>query len=325
MKKILLTIWDDNICEKLEFDSFNDVNNVDFENKKVWIHLTSSIKNEESQKFFNKFNIHSLSVEDFYTESQRPKIDFFSDYIFIHFKNIRLVKSSLIVKRNSVNIIFGNNFLISFSEKEIDFKDINSRFNDIKSRLRKNKTDYLAYAILDLVVDDYFNEVEKFGEFIDNLEDDFAGRATQETLQNTYKFKRQLISFRKHALPLREVVYKLQKNDSSLVDVKTELFFRDIFDHIIQIIENLDTYREITSSMVEMYLSFETNKSNQIMKILTIMSSIFIPLTFIVGVYGMNFEFMPELDWKYGYLYVWALMVGLTSLLILVFKNKKWF
>jgi len=223
------------------------------------------------------------------------------------------------------SLILGNNFVITFQENIGDiFDPLRERIRLNNGRLRKSKTDYLAYAIIDAVVDNYFIILEKLGEKIEYLEDELLSDPSIHTLNQIHQIKRKLITLRRSVWPLREVINRLEREDSSLISETTNIFMRDVYDHTIQVIETLETYRDMVAGMLDTYLSSVSVKMNEVMKLLTIIATIFIPLTYFAGIYGMNFEYMPELKWRWGYFALWGLMLLLAFGMIIYFRRKKW-
>jgi len=229
------------------------------------------------------------------------------------------------IKTEQISLLIGPTFVISFQEKEGDvFNPIRDRIRKAQSRIRKMKADYLAYALIDTIVDHYFVVLEKLGEKIEDIEEALITNPTPETLQNIHTLKRELIFMRKSIWPLREVVNKMERGESSLIDKSIEVYLRDIYDHTIQVVDTIETFRDMVSGMLDIYLSSISNKMNEVMKVLTIIATIFIPLTFIAGIYGMNFKYMPELEWYWGYAVVLILMGLIAFAMVLYFRNKKW-
>jgi len=222
-------------------------------------------------------------------------------------------------------LILGSNFVISFQEREGDvFNPIRERIRSGKGRIRKMGADYLAYTLIDTIVDNYFIIPEKLGERIESIEEELVTDPTPETLQTIHTLKRKLIFLRKSLWPLREVVSGLQRTESTLIHESTDIYLRDVYDHTIQVIDTIETSRDILSGMLDIYLSSVSNRMNQIMKVLTIIATIFMPLTFIAGIYGMNFEFMPELTWPWAYPLVLLVMVVIGISMLIYFRRKKW-
>jgi len=224
-----------------------------------------------------------------------------------------------------VSLVFGEQFVLTFQEREIGILEIiRQRLKSGRGRIRKMKSDYLAYCILDAIIDNYFVILENMDDKIETLEDELIEHPTTETLQNVYKLKRGNIIFRKSVWPLREVINRLQREETDLIKEETKIYIRDLYDHTIQIIDTVENFRDILGGMMDLYLSSISNKMNEIMKVLTIISTIFIPITFIAGVYGMNFLFMPELQSPLGYPITWIVMIIIAIILLFFFKRKKW-
>jgi magnesium transporter len=292
----------------------------------TWLNIDGLHEVEVIEKIGNHFGIHSLVLEDIVHTSQRPKIEDFEDYIFIVLKMLEYDEATDEIMDEQFSLILGKNFVITFQENIGDVFDPlreRIRFNNV--RLRKSKTDYLAYAMIDAVVDNYFIILEKLGERIEYLEDELLSKPTINTLSQIHHLKRKLITLRKSVWPLREVINSLERGDSNLISEAINIFMRDVYDHTIQVIETLETYRDMMAGMLDTYLSSVSNKMNEVMKVLTIIATIFIPLTFFAGIYGMNFDYMPELKWRWGYFAVWGLMVLIGLGMIFYFRRKKWF
>jgi magnesium transporter len=271
------------------------------------------------------YDLHPLILEDIMTTSQRPKMEDLGSAVYIVLKMLELDGRGAAIVTDQLSLVFGKNFVVSFQEKPGDmFDPVRERLRQGKGRLRKMGADYLAYALLDAVVDHYFVVLENLGERVEALEEELVVDPSQETLHKIHALKREMIFLRKSVWPLREVVAKLERAESELIKDSTEIFFRDVYDHTIQVIDNIETFREILAGMLETYLSSVSNRMNQVMKVLTIIATIFIPLTFLAGVYGMNFEHMPELKWRFGYFLVWGVMIALGVGMAVAFRRRKW-
>jgi magnesium transporter len=275
----------------------------------------------------NCYGLHPLILEDILNTDQRPKSDEMESYIYVVLKMLDFDRTSLEIVSEQVSIVFGKNFAISIQEgREGDlFEPLRERIRSGKGRIRKLGPDYLAYALLDTIIDHYFVILEKFAERIETLEENLVSDPQPETLQQIHRLKREMIYLRKSAWPLRELIYGLEKSESELIRPATRIFLRDIYDHAVHIIDSIETYREMLSSMLDIYLSSVSNRMNQVMKVLTIIATIFMPMTFLAGVYGMNFKHFPELEWRWGYLYFWLLSVAIAAVMLILFKRKKWF
>jgi magnesium transporter len=271
------------------------------------------------------FDIHALVLEDILNTHQRPKFEEFDDYLFIVLKAIALGKEEYNVEYEQISLLVLNNFVFTFKEKPDEvFDPILTRLSNDKSQIRNLGADYLAYIIMDTIVDEYFALQDTFDELIESVEDDLLTNPSTKTLSKIQKFKRELIFLRRTVSPLRELLAAIQRSESPLLDEKTRRYFGDVYDHAIRIIEAMESYRDLIAGMLDIYLSSVSNKMNETMKVLTVFASIFIPLTFIAGVYGMNFEYMPELKWRWGYPALWIVFVGVSVFLLRFFKKKNW-
>lgn len=271
----------------------------------------------------NKLELHTLVQKDILNAELNPKISDYEEYLYLITKTTEYKKAKLGTKQ--ISFIVFKDRIITFRELESDiFADSISRIEEL-SGLRKNGTDDLMYFLLDVIVDNYFDTIETIGDEIDDLEDHLLDNPNKEFLSDIYSVKRQLIFMRSILFHMRNVTGSLSKNEFDLIDGKTIYYLRDLNDQIIQIIDIVETYRDICSNMLDTYLSSIGNKTNEVMKVLTIFSSIFIPLTFLAGVYGMNFKYFPELNWKYGYLGFWIISFLLIGFMIRFFRKKGWF
>ena len=278
------------------------------------------------ERLGESYGLHPLILEDILNTDQRPKSDDMDSYIYVVLKMLDYDPNSPEIISEQVSIVFGRNYVISLQEgREGDlFDPLRERIRTGKGRIRKQGPDYLAYSLLDTIIDRYFLILEKFAEQIETLEEKLISDPGPETLRQIHHLKKEMISLRKSAWPLRELVYSLEKSDSDLIRPETKIFLRDIYDHAVHIIDSIETYREMLSSMLDIYLSSVSNRMNQVMKVLTIIATIFMPLTFLAGVYGMNFKFMPELGWRWGYPLVMLIMLGVGAVMLYFFKKKNW-
>jgi magnesium transporter len=291
----------------------------------TWINIDGVHQVEVIEKIGAHFGIHPLILEDIMHTVQRPKIEDFEDYIFVVVKMIYYDDKKNDIEAEQLSIILGPNFVISFQEKEGDiFNPIRDRIRKAKGRIRKMKPDYLAHALLDTIVDHYFIVLEKLGEKIEGMEEELVTKPTPETLQSIHTLKRELIFLRKSIWPLREVVNVLERGESSLIHKSTVIYLRDVYDHTIQVIDTVETFRDMVSGMLDIYLSSMSNKMNEVMKVLTIIATIFMPLTFLAGLYGMNFKHMPELELPWGYPGLLVVMIVVGLAMVAYFRNKKW-
>ena len=291
----------------------------------TWINIAGIHQVEVIEKIGKNFDLHPLIVEDIVNTDQRIKMEDFGSYIFVVLKMFLYDEKKNEIKADQVSLILGSNFLISFQEEESDiFNSIRERIKNGKGRIRKLGTDYLAYSLLDAIVDHYFLILEKLGERIEELEDELVTRPEPKILEEVHRLRREMIFLRKSVWPLREIIACLERGETPLIQESTNIYFRDIYDHTIQVMDAVETYRDMLAGMLETYLSSISNRLNEVMKVLTIIATIFIPLTFIAGVYGMNFKFMPELGWRWGYFIFWAIIVSVAVFMIFYFKRRKW-
>jgi len=271
------------------------------------------------------FNLHPLLLEDIVNTDQRPKMEDYGDYIFIVLKMLYPDKNENGIRAEQVSLVLGPDFLVSFQESEDDvFENTRERLRNRKGKIRDMGADFLAYSLIDAIVDNYFIVLEKMGEQVEHMEEELVKNPNPKTLQNIHKMKRQMIFVRKSVWPLRELINSLMRSESKIIKKSMLVYLRDVYDHTIQIIDNVETSRDMLSGMTDLYLSSISNRLNEIMKVLTIIGTIFIPLTFVTGLYGMNFRYMPELDSPVGYPAALFVMFVVAILMLLYFRKKKW-
>lgn len=308
-------------------DAFNFEN----ETKITWINIDGLSNTTEIEKLGKYYDLHPLIMEDLVNTNQRPKIDEFQDYIFVVVKMLYFPKETtdrnngnLIVEH--VSLVMGKDYVLTFQEAGGDvFDNVRDRLEHSKGRIRTNGADYLLFCLLDAIIDQYFEVVDNIGDKIEQLEEDlFQSEPNDDITFEIQELKRTILRIRRAVFPLREVLSRLEKLDNLLIEEKTRNYFRDLYDHILQVSENIDIYREMTRGLMDMYMTTISNKMNEVMKVLTIIATIFIPLTFIAGVYGMNFEHMPELEWEYSYFVLLGLMLIIFLFMIFYFRKKKW-
>lgn len=271
------------------------------------------------------FTIHPLVLEDIVNTHQRPKLDEFEDYLYLVLKRLQVSGQVFAVKQEQISLLLFDNMLFTFKEKVDDlFVPVISRLQAEKGRLRTQSTDYLAYVVLDTVVDGYFALQDALDTFTDAMEEKLFEKPGPELLTQIQQVKRELIFVRKSLSPLREMLAALERSDSLLLSEKTHIYLRDVYDHAIRVIETVDSYRDLITGMLEIYLSSVSNRLNEIMKVLTVFSTIFIPLTFLTGIYGMNFQDMPELKWPWSYPILWGIFITIPVVLLIYFRRRKW-
>ncbi len=298
-----------------------------FKNKATvtWINVDGVHDPLLLEKLGGCFGLHRLVIEDILNTDQRPKLEEYGEYLYLVVKMITNGTNDRLVTEQ-ISLVLGQNFVLSLQEgiKGDAFDVIRERLRSGKGKIRKMGADYLVYALLDAVVDNYFVILEKLGDRIESLETELIENPQQQTVQRIYRLKRELIFLHNAVWPLREVVSALVKQEAPFIRETTAPYLRDAHDHVIHVIDSVDIYREMISGMLDMYLSSVSNRLNQVMKVLTVIATIFMPLTFIVGLYGMNFKHMPELDWRYGYPLVLVVMLVIAGFMMLWFKRKKW-
>jgi magnesium transporter len=290
-----------------------------------WIDLDGVHRFELLEQLGADFGLHPLVLEDIVNTEHRPKVEDFDHYLFLVLKMPRFEAASATVRLEQVSLVLGPSFVLSFQEQPGDvFEGIRQRLRTARGRIRKMGPDYLAYALLDALVDSYFAILENLGGQIERLEEELIVRATPATLTAIHHFKREMILLRKAVWPLRELVAGLRRAESPLISQATEIFLRDVHDHAVQIIDTVETLRDILSGLLDLYLSNISNRMNEVMKVLTIIATVFIPLTFLAGIYGMNFEHMPELHWRWSYPLLWLAMLAMAGGMFRFFKRKGW-
>ena len=291
----------------------------------TWINIDGVHRVDVIEKIGKHFNLHPLALEDIVNTGQRPKIEDFSDYVFIVLRMLYHDGRVSETQAEQLSLVLGSNWVITFQENAGDvFDSIRERVRSDKGRIRKMGADYLVYALVDAVVDNYFMILEKIGEDIEEIEDELVTNPSPETLQTIHNLKRQMIFLRKSVWPLREVISRLERWESPLIQKSTYIYLRDVYDHTIQVIDAIETFRDMLSGMLDIYLSSVSNRMNEVMKVLTIIATIFIPLTLVAGLYGMNFKYMPELEWPYGYPLVLLFMLTIGVLMVIYFRRKRW-
>ena len=297
----------------------------------TWINIDGIHDTDVIKRIGDHFEIHHLILEDIVNTAQRPKFEEFDKFIFVVLKMLYYNKDENEIQAEQVSLILASNCVISFQEKEGDvFNALRERIRNGKGRIRKSGPDYLAYSLLDSIVDSYFLILEKLGEKIESMEDELIANPTPKNLQVIQHLKSDMIFLRKSVWPLREIISSLQRTESELINESTAIYTRDLYDHTIQVIDNIESLRDMVSGMLDIYMSSISNRMNEVMKTLTIIATIFIPITFVAGIYGMNFNSeasffnMPELNWKFGYIFIWIIMGSMALSMLVYFKRKKW-
>ncbi|NJL89213.1 MAG: magnesium/cobalt transporter CorA [Coleofasciculaceae cyanobacterium SM2_1_6] len=298
-----------------------------------WVDVAGLGSEDILQRMGKVFNLHPILIEDVVNVPQRPKVDEYDEQLLI-------ISQMVMPKPNysgfwieQVSLILGKHYLLTVQEEpERDcFDQVRDRIRTDKGNIRKQGADYLTYTLLDAIIDGFFPVLEAYGERIEELEDEVVMNPSKSTLEKIYRLRRELLALRRCIWPQRDAINILIRDGSSLISDEVKIYMRDCYDHTVQVMDMVETYRELTSGLMDVYLSSVSNKMNEIMKLLTVISSIFIPLTFIAGVYGMNFNTstsplnMPELDWYWGYPLCWLLMIGVSGCLVYFFWKRGWF
>ena len=271
------------------------------------------------------YKIHPLTIEDIVNTNQRPKVESLEGYLYVVLKVLEYDEEKNSVGLEQISLLLGPNFVLSFQERSGDtFEPVRNRLRHGRGRIRGAGSDYLLYTLIDTVVDNYFVILDKVDEQAEQLEEQMLTHASKENFDAVYRLKREMLTIWRSVWPLRDVMYRLERGHYALIQDKTQIYLHDVYDHMTQIIDIVEVTRDLLKGMVDLYHSTVGSRTNEIVRVLTIISTIFIPLTFIVGVYGMNFEVFPELTWRYGYLYVWLVMIGLTAGMLVIFRKKRW-
>ncbi len=297
----------------------------------TWVHVAGLHDTKLVEDLCACFDVHPLIMEDIVTVGQQPKMEDMDEYLFLVLNTFSYEKEELVVEQ--VSIIVCANFVLCFQEAVVDgvnpldgdlFEPLRERIRKGKGRVRKYGNDHLAYSIIDLVVDHYFTVLDRMGDDLEALKEEILKSPTPAALSKMNNLKRETIQIRKSVWRLRETIHALSRGESGFVQESTRFYLRDVQDHLVQVMDTIESYRESLSSMLDIYLSSISQKMNEIMKVLTIISTIFIPLTFIAGVYGMNFHYLPELTWRYGYFIVLGLMLAVALGMLSFFRRKGW-
>jgi magnesium transporter len=299
---------------------------------KTWVQVRGLHDTEKLKSIWNFFELHPLIQEDIVHTAQRPKVEVYDNCIFFVLRLLSYSQEEQKIQAEQISIVLGNNYVLSFQETDVDhFKPIIDRLAIKGSRIRKHSTDYLTYALVDTVVDYYFNIIEHIADDIERLEDELLNDPEDHLLEQIHKIRREIIFFRKSVWPLRDAINTAIRDESQFINDSTKIYLRDVYDHMIQVIDNIENYRDMILGLHDMYMSHVSNKMNEVMKVLTIIATIFIPLTFVAGIYGMNFDpavspyNMPELSWYWGYPASLGIMGVLAIIMIIFFKRKGWF
>lgn len=291
----------------------------------TWINLDGLHDVELMKSLGSAFSLHPLVLEDILDTDHRPKLEAGDSFLLMIAKKLTFHPDHDDILSEQISLVVGSGYVLSFQEKPGPlFEALRQRVFADQGRVRKMGSDYLAYRLLDTIVDHYFVILEQIGDRIEKLEEELLAQPDRQLLHRIHLGKREMILLRRAVWPLREVIGGLQRNDSGIITPAVQPFLRDLYDHTIQIIDTVETYRDLITGLLDLYLSSISNRMNEIMKVLTIMSTLFIPLTFLVGVYGMNFDHLPELHWRWGYFALWGVMLACVGGMCLFFRRKGW-
>jgi len=290
----------------------------------TWVDIDSLQDTELIQQVGARFGIHELVLEDVVNTGQRPKLEEHDGYLYLVLKVLDLDEVGEL-RSEQISLILGDGYVLSFHDRESEvFSAVRDRIRSDTMRIRKMGADYLLYALVDTVVDDYYEVLESLGETLDSLEDELLVRSGPECAQRLHAVRRELIFMRRVIWPLREMMSDLYRCESPLIREETRPFIDDVHDHVMQVLDTVGTFRDLLAGLQDIYLSSVSSGMNEVMKTLTIIATLFIPLTFIAGIYGMNFEQMPELHWAWGYFSVWGVMAVVAATMLLYFRRKRW-
>ncbi|MBU0651146.1 magnesium/cobalt transporter CorA [bacterium] len=321
--KISLISYDHHDLVEKQIEDIKEIDSLD--KKVTWINIDGIHNVDILEKIGQKFNIHPLVLEDIVTLEQRPKAEVYEDFIFVVLKMIYFNHNDDNLKIEQVSLIVKGNYVLSFQELPGDVFDfIRERLRKAKGNVRTMGVDYLFYLLIDAVVDGYFVVLEKLGDEIEKIEENVLLKPTVETLHSIHSLKREMIFLRRAIWPLRESINNINREESKIISKKVIVYFKDVYDHTIQVIDTIEAFRDMVAGMLDIYLSSMSNKMNEVMKLLTMIATMFIPITFLAGVYGMNFKYMPELHAKWAYPLFWVIVFFVIGGMFLFFKKKKW-
>lgn len=317
--------YSENTFEENKINSVSELNDVIPKKAITWVNVNGLNHTQTIQQMAQTFGLHSLVAEDIPNTYQRVKMDATNNHIFIVFKMLHYTETSS-VRKEHVSFILGENYVLSFQEAEGDVFDlIRERIRLAKGKVRTKKADYLLYLLLDAIVDNYYHIIDEIGYKIDAYENQILHKNTENDLTfEIQNLKREILKLRKVVIPAKDILNKINKEENGFIHKETLIYYADLEDHLHQVIDSLEVYREMIIGLMEMQLTVVSNRMNEVMKVLTIIATLFIPTTFIAGVYGMNFKYFPELDYKYAYLFFWVLVVAVFIALFIYFKKKNW-
>lgn len=310
--------------EEREVEDLSEVDYYRDSGSVTWINVDGVHETEIVEEIGDRYGLHPLLMEDVVSTGQRPKTEEYEEHLFLVLRML-VPEDRGIARDEQVSLVVGPSWIVSFQEHRGDvFDGLRGRLRSGKSRARTAGPDYLAYRLLDAVVDQYFVVLEHMGDALEDLEEQVVEEPDQETLEAVHALKGELLFVRRAAWPVREMVNGLQRAESELISPETDPYLRDVYDHAVQVIDTTETYRDLVSGLVDLYMSGVSNRMNEVMKVLTVIATVFIPVTFVAGIYGMNFEWMPELQWRWGYPAVLGLMAVMAGGMIVYFRRRDW-
>ncbi|BCA55198.1 Magnesium transport protein CorA [Nitrospira sp. KM1] len=311
-------------CNERQVDGSWDLVAPPADDSTVWLNVSGVHKMEVLEAFGRQFTLHPLLLEDIANTDQRPKLDDYDTHVFLVMKMLTPTgRQEVMVEQ--VSLVLGRNFVLSFQENGTDvFEPVRDRLRGGKGRLRQAGPDYLLYSLVDAIVDQYFAVLEGVGEKIESVQQVVVADPKPDTLKDIHALKRQLLFIRRAVWPLRDVMNNLSRSDCPLLQQTTKIFFRDVYDHVVQIVDTIETLREMVSASLDIYLSSVSYRLNAVMRVLTVITTIFMPLSFIASIYGMNFENMPELKFEWGYPIILGVMAAVGIGMLIAFRKKQW-
>lgn len=323
--QIEATIFDADSVEVKQIEDVSELSALRGPGRRLWLNVVGLNDAETLTAIGEQFGVHPLVLEDIARTGQRPKMEEYEGYIFVVLKMLSFDDDTQSVEYEQIAMVMGPDFLLSFQERVGDVFDVlRERMHIPHSKLRTSGIDYLTYRLLDVTVDHYFIVLERIGDRIEGLEATLMHNTDSDQLATIHSLKQETLVLRKSVWPLRELLTRLERDGSGLIQPETRLFLRDVYDHAIEVIDTVETIRDLISGMLDVYLTNVSNRMNEVMKVLTIISTIFVPLTFIVGIYGMNFQYMPELSEPWAYPVVWGIMVAVVVAMLIFFRRKRW-
>jgi magnesium transporter len=323
--RITLVDYSKESVEERQLHSLHEIQAYRDSDSVTWVIVEGLTNVDVVENIGALFGIHPLVLEDILNTHQRPKFEEYEDYLFLVLKCLLSEAEQFSVNSEQISLLVLDNFVFTFKEKADElFYPLLLHIRNGKSRFRSQRGDYLMYAILDTIVDQGFILMDALDDAVTSLEDVLFANPSPSTLNTIQKLKREVITVKRRMSPIRELMGGLLRSESGLIHESTYLYLRDVSDHTTRVLESVESYREILSGLLDIYMSSISNKMNEVMKVLTVFASIFIPLTFLVGIYGMNFEYMPELKWKWAYPALWVAFIAIPAVLLVYFKKKKW-